>query len=130
MAAKIGVGADGSCWLWVQSPPESQLSEPPLSTSLTLPSLGSSAYDVVLRQKVAVKKLSRPFQSLVHCRRSYRELRLLKHMKHENVSARRPPARAHVRAHAAIDRLVSSPQVIGLLDVFTPAAALEDFSEL
>lgn len=52
-------------------------------------SLSSSAYDVVLRQKVAVKKLSRPFQSLIHCRRSYRELRLLKHMKHENVRARR-----------------------------------------
>lgn len=49
--------------------------------------LSSSAYDVVLRQKVAVKKLSRPFQSLIHGRRSYRELRLLKHMKHENVSA-------------------------------------------
>uniref|UniRef100_A0AAQ4PN70 mitogen-activated protein kinase n=1 Tax=Gasterosteus aculeatus aculeatus TaxID=481459 RepID=A0AAQ4PN70_GASAC len=63
-----------------------------------------SAYDVVLRQKVAVKKLSRPFQSLIHSRRSYRELRLLRHMKHENV--------------------------IGLLDVFTPAAALEDFKEL
>ncbi|XP_055367091.1 mitogen-activated protein kinase 11 isoform X3 [Betta splendens] len=63
-----------------------------------------SAYDVVLRQKVAVKKLSRPFQSLIHSRRSYRELRLLKHMKHENV--------------------------IGLLDVFTPAASLEDFNEL
>lgn len=27
-------------------------------------------------------------------------------------------------------RLRSSPQVIGLLDVFTPAAALEDFNEL
>lgn len=52
-------------------------------------SLSSSAYDVVLRQKVAVKKLSRPFQSLIHSRRSYRELRLLKHMKHENVSAPR-----------------------------------------
>lgn len=50
-------------------------------------SVSSSAYDVVLRQKVAVKKLSRPFQSLIHSRRSYRELRLLKHMKHENVSA-------------------------------------------
>lgn len=45
----------------------------------------SSAYDVRLRQKVAVKKLSRPFQSLIHSRRTYRELRLLKHMKHENV---------------------------------------------
>ncbi|KAI7792167.1 mitogen-activated protein kinase 11, partial [Triplophysa rosa] len=63
-----------------------------------------SAYEVRLRQKVAVKKLSRPFQSLIHSRRTYRELRLLKHMKHENV--------------------------IGLLDVFTPAASLEDFHEV
>lgn len=46
----------------------------------------SSAYDTRLRQKVAVKKLSRPFQSLVHARRTYRELRLLQHLKHENVS--------------------------------------------
>ncbi|KAK2121935.1 hypothetical protein P7K49_003321 [Saguinus oedipus] len=46
----------------------------------------SSAYDARLRQKVAVKKLSRPFQSLIHARRTYRELRLLKHLKHENVS--------------------------------------------
>ncbi|NXP60590.1 MK14 kinase, partial [Chloropsis cyanopogon] len=44
-----------------------------------------SAYDTKTRQKVAVKKLSRPFQSLIHARRTYRELRLLKHMKHENV---------------------------------------------
>nr|XP_058938053.1 mitogen-activated protein kinase 11 isoform X1 [Kogia breviceps] len=45
-----------------------------------------SAYDTRLRQRVAVKKLSRPFQSLIHARRTYRELRLLKHLKHENVS--------------------------------------------
>ncbi|XP_045434679.1 mitogen-activated protein kinase 11 isoform X2 [Pipistrellus kuhlii] len=64
----------------------------------------SSAYDARLRQKVAVKKLSRPFQSLVHARRTYRELRLLQHLKHENV--------------------------IGLLDVFTPATSIEDFSEV
>ncbi|XP_036167195.1 mitogen-activated protein kinase 11 isoform X5 [Myotis myotis] len=64
----------------------------------------SSAYDARLRQKVAVKKLSRPFQSLVHARRTYRELRLLRHLKHENV--------------------------IGLLDVFTPATSIEDFSEV
>uniref|UniRef100_A0A9L0RA25 mitogen-activated protein kinase n=1 Tax=Equus caballus TaxID=9796 RepID=A0A9L0RA25_HORSE len=63
-----------------------------------------SAYDARLRQKVAVKKLSRPFQSLVHARRTYRELRLLKHLKHENV--------------------------IGLLDVFTPATSIDDFSEV
>uniref|UniRef100_A0A8C2P4D7 mitogen-activated protein kinase n=1 Tax=Capra hircus TaxID=9925 RepID=A0A8C2P4D7_CAPHI len=35
----------------------------------------SSAYDTRLRQRVAVKKLSRPFQSLIHARRTYRELR-------------------------------------------------------
>uniref|UniRef100_A0A480N984 mitogen-activated protein kinase n=1 Tax=Sus scrofa TaxID=9823 RepID=A0A480N984_PIG len=63
-----------------------------------------SAYDTRLRQRVAVKKLSRPFQSLIHARRTYRELRLLKHLKHENV--------------------------IGLLDVFTPATSIEDFSEV
>ncbi|KAG8142821.1 hypothetical protein E2320_006018 [Naja naja] len=64
----------------------------------------NSAYDTKTRQKVAVKKLSRPFQSLIHARRTYRELRLLKHMKHENV--------------------------IGLLDVFTPAASIENFNEV
>ncbi|MBW01521.1 Mitogen-activated protein kinase 12, partial [Eschrichtius robustus] len=66
--------------------------------------MAGSAYDTRLRQRVAVKKLSRPFQSLIHARRTYRELRLLKHLKHENV--------------------------IGLLDVFTPATSLEDFSEV
>lgn len=46
----------------------------------------SSSYDVKSGQKMAVKKLSRPFQSIIHAKRTYRELRLLKHMKHENVS--------------------------------------------
>jgi len=46
----------------------------------------SSAYDEKSGLKVAVKKLSRPFQSIIHAKRTYRELRLLKHMKHENVS--------------------------------------------
>lgn len=48
--------------------------------------LNSSAYDIKIGLKVAVKKLSRPFQSIIHAKRTYRELRLLKHMKHENVS--------------------------------------------
>ena len=34
---------------------------------------------------VAVKKLSRPFQTVVHAKRTYREIKLLKHLKHENV---------------------------------------------
>ncbi|XP_071054920.1 mitogen-activated protein kinase p38a-like isoform X2 [Onthophagus taurus] len=54
----------------------------------------SSALDTSTNTKVAIKKLARPFQSAVHAKRTYRELKLLKHMKHENV--------------------------IGLLDVFYP----------
>ncbi|XP_030671154.1 mitogen-activated protein kinase 11 isoform X2 [Nomascus leucogenys] len=88
------------------APPGSTRVRPPSDPCrrrLTRPP-SSSAYDARLRQKVAVKKLSRPFQSLIHARRTYRELRLLKHLKHENV--------------------------IGLLDVFTPATSIEDFSEV
>ena len=36
--------------------------------------------------KVAIKKLARPFQSAIHAKRTYRELRMLKHMRHENVN--------------------------------------------
>lgn len=36
--------------------------------------------------KVAIKKLARPFQTAIHAKRTYRELRMLKHMNHENVS--------------------------------------------
>ncbi|NXG86368.1 MK14 kinase, partial [Stercorarius parasiticus] len=43
-----------------------------------------SAFDTKTGLRVAVKKLSRPFQSIIHAKRTYRELRLLKHMKHEN----------------------------------------------
>lgn len=39
--------------------------------------------------KVAIKKLARPFQSAIHAKRTYRELRMLKHMNHENVSLKR-----------------------------------------
>uniref|UniRef100_A0A224Z4J7 mitogen-activated protein kinase n=1 Tax=Rhipicephalus zambeziensis TaxID=60191 RepID=A0A224Z4J7_9ACAR len=63
-----------------------------------------SAFDKENKQKVAIKKLSRPFQSAIHAKRTYRELRLLKHMDHENV--------------------------IGLLDVFTPSTTLEDFHDV
>lgn len=40
----------------------------------------------VVLEKVAIKKLARPFQSATHAKRVYRELRMLKHMNHENVS--------------------------------------------
>lgn len=63
-----------------------------------------SALDSKTDQRIALKKLARPFQTAVHAKRSYRELRYLKHLKHENV--------------------------IGLLDAFTPAESLEDFQDL
>merc|ERR1712088_305765 len=84
---------------------------------VNLTAIGSGAYgqvcsaeDTSLRSadgkfiKVAIKKLARPFQSAIHAKRTYRELRMLKHMRHENI--------------------------IGLLDVFTPATSLETFSDV
>uniref|UniRef100_A0A7N8X9J8 mitogen-activated protein kinase n=1 Tax=Mastacembelus armatus TaxID=205130 RepID=A0A7N8X9J8_9TELE len=62
-----------------------------------------SAINEKTKEKVAIKKLHRPFQSEIFAKRAYRELRLLKHMKHENV--------------------------IGLLSVFTPASCLSDFQD-
>lgn len=55
--------------------------------------VGSGAYGQVTSAvdtknkglRVAIKKLARPFQTVIHAKRTYRELRLLKHMKHENV---------------------------------------------
>ncbi|XP_037630057.1 STKc_p38 domain-containing protein [Sebastes umbrosus] len=74
----------------------------------TLKSIGSGAYGTVCsaidqktKEKVAIKKLYRPFQSLIHAKRAYRELRLLRHIQHENV--------------------------ICLLDVFTPDSTPEKF---
>ncbi|XP_023558268.1 mitogen-activated protein kinase 12 isoform X3 [Octodon degus] len=75
-----------------------------------LQSVGSGAYGAVCSAvdsrsgaKVAIKKLYRPFQSELFAKRAYRELRLLKHMRHENV--------------------------IGLLDVFTPDETLDEFTD-
>ncbi|XP_030623029.1 mitogen-activated protein kinase 14A [Chanos chanos] len=74
----------------------------------TLKPVGSGAYGTVCSaidqktmEKVAIKKLYRPFQSLIHAKRAYRELRLLRHIQHENV--------------------------ISLLNVFTPDSSLDKF---
>ncbi|PIO61787.1 hypothetical protein TELCIR_16676 [Teladorsagia circumcincta] len=57
-----------------------------------LRTLGEGAYGVVctaedLRtgERVAVKKFFRPFQSTIHAKRTYRELKLLRTLKHPNV---------------------------------------------
>uniref|UniRef100_A0A8C4I530 mitogen-activated protein kinase n=1 Tax=Dicentrarchus labrax TaxID=13489 RepID=A0A8C4I530_DICLA len=47
-----------------------------------------SAWDRRAGAQVAIKKLHRPFQSKLFAKRAYRELRLLKHMRHENRSFR------------------------------------------
>jgi hypothetical protein len=48
--------------------------------------LCSSAKDQLTGQSVAVKKIMKPFSTPVLSKRTYRELKLLKHLKHENVS--------------------------------------------
>jgi len=63
-----------------------------------------SAFDKRLGKQVAIKKLSRPFQSVMHAKRAHREIRLLKHMQHENV--------------------------ISLLDTFSPQNDLSNFDDV
>lgn len=46
----------------------------------------SSALDTVTGEKVAIKKLCRPFQNVTHAKRAFRELVLLKMVNHKNVS--------------------------------------------
>jgi p38 MAP kinase len=44
-----------------------------------------SAKDQLTAQPVAVKKIMKPFSTPVLSKRTYRELKLLKHLRHENV---------------------------------------------
>ena len=46
----------------------------------------SAAYDSVTKDKVAIKKLSRPFQNVTHAKRAFRELKLMNITNHKNVS--------------------------------------------
>jgi len=63
-----------------------------------------AAYDTTIKQKVAIKKLSRPFQNVTHSKRAFRELKLMKITNHKNI--------------------------IGLLNVFTPDKGLDEFQDL
>lgn len=63
-----------------------------------------SAYDSVLERHVAIKKLTKPFQTKDYGKRTYREVRLLKHMDHENI--------------------------VCLVDIFSPQSDLDVFSDL
>ena len=45
----------------------------------------SSALDTETGEKVAIKKLNRPFQNVTHAKRAYRELVLMQLVNHKNV---------------------------------------------
>lgn len=49
------------------------------------PTLSSSAKDQLTGSSVAIKKIMKPFSTPVLSKRTYRELKLLKHIQHENV---------------------------------------------
>jgi p38 MAP kinase len=63
----------------------------------------SSAKDQLTGQSVAIKKVTKPFSSPVLSKRTYRELKLLKHLKHENVGLY--TARAMCRVLTLADHL-------------------------
>ncbi|XP_022643875.1 stress-activated protein kinase JNK-like isoform X9 [Varroa destructor] len=62
------------------------------------------ALDVETGRNVAIKKLSKPFQNVIHAKRAYREFKLM--------------------------RLVSHKNIIGLLNAFTPQANVSDFCDV
>ena len=78
----------------------------------------SSAKDQLTGVAVAVKKIMKPFSTPVLAKRTYRELKLLKHIQHENVcpAPLRIPPRM-IRSHIP-------QQIIRLSDVFI--SPLED----
>jgi len=75
----------------------------------------SSAKDQLTGSSVAVKKIMKPFSTPVLSKRTYRELKLLKHITHENVSC--TLGRAPTYSSLAI-------KIISLSDVFI--SPLED----
>lgn len=63
-----------------------------------------SAFDVILQQNVAIKKLSRPFQNATHAKRAYREFCIMNLVHHKNI--------------------------ISLLNAFTPQKCVDEFTDV
>ena len=57
-----------------------------IATLTHAPFFDSSAKDQLSGTSVAIKKIMKPFSTPVLSKRTYRELKLLKHLRHENVS--------------------------------------------
>lgn len=102
-------GAFGLVWFVDDS------SLPPHNTN----ALSSSAKDQLTGASVAIKKIMKPFSTPVLSKRTYRELKLLKHIQHENVCLPCPPRLLYFpRTNPP------SHQIISLSDVFI--SPLED----
>lgn len=75
----------------------------------------SSAKDQLTETSVAIKKIMKPFSTPVLSKRTYRELKLLKHIQHENVWTA-------LKWHYVRAVLIAAPQkflqIISLRDVF------------
>jgi len=75
-----------SLWAWVllvwfgMRRPSSRM-----SMCVLINATQSSAKDQLTGQNVAIKKIMKPFSTPVLAKRTYRELKLLKHLRHENV---------------------------------------------
>jgi c-Jun N-terminal kinase len=63
-----------------------------------------AAFDQILQQNVAIKKLSKPFQNVTHAKRAYREFCIMKLVNHKNI--------------------------IRLLNAFTPQKNVADFTDV
>jgi c-Jun N-terminal kinase len=63
-----------------------------------------AAYDDMLKQNVAIKKLSKPFQNVTHAKRAYREFQIMRLTNHKNI--------------------------ISLLNVFTPQSTIDTFNDV
>ena len=77
----LNIGAFGLVW-YAFSFPTQPSSANPISTHTSC----SSAKDQLTGASVAIKKIMKPFSTPVLSKRTYRELKLLKHIQHENVS--------------------------------------------
>ncbi len=87
-----------------------------------------AAYDSITQQNVAIKKLSRPFQNVTHAKRAYREFKLMKLVNHKNVSLNIDRFLMKSKGHHQFQLI--DPQIIGLLNAFTPQKSLEEFLDL
>ncbi|THD24117.1 Mitogen-activated protein kinase [Fasciola hepatica] len=63
-----------------------------------------TAYDTRLQRRVAIKKLTKPFEDKEYAKRTHRELKILSHVDHENI--------------------------LCLIDAFSPQTSLEQFKDV